>query len=121
LVILRTQWHFSRLCRDQEAVSADPEGYSKKAAMQKGEQLGLEAGTEAQLANSAADQNKVGTNPASAQGSTVASSTTSSPPVAAAGGTAEVEGGAPEEPSSPSSHISDESDTSDVEDAEFQT
>jgi hypothetical protein len=40
---------------------------SKKAAMQKGEQLGLEAETEAQLSNSAADQNKVGTNPASAQ------------------------------------------------------
>jgi hypothetical protein len=36
---------------------------SKKTAQQKGEQLYLEARTEAQLSNSAAEQNKVGTNP----------------------------------------------------------
>jgi hypothetical protein len=94
---------------------------SKKTAQQKGEHLYLEARTEAQLSNSAADQSKAGANPASAQGPAGGSSTTSSPPIAAAGDRAEVEGGAPEEPSSPSSHNSDESDTSDAEDAEFQT
>ena len=79
-----------------------------------------EARTEAQLSNSAADQNEAGTNPASAQGSKVASSTNSSPLVAAVGDKA-AEGGAPDEPSSPSSHNSEESDVSDVEDAEPQT